>query len=225
MLYGGGHDGSIGTFPVFTMVGYSFTGWYDSPEGGNAVDSSTVVDHDMTVYAQWQVNQYIVTFDANGGEGGWSRWMEFEEPIDEPTVTWNGHTFSGWSAIVPDFVPDHDLTFVAQWDVEICQVTFDDNGGEGGWSRLLPVGSALTPPAVTMPGHMFVGWEPPVDSTVPEGGATYTAQWRVNQYEVTFDGNGGEGGWQRLMDYGSEISAPEVTRDGHTFAGWEPAVD
>ena len=59
---------------------------------------------------------------------------------------------------------------------------------------------------------------------MPAANVTYTAQWKLNQYTVTFDANGGSGGWSRGMDYGSAISAPTVTRTGYTFTGWSPAV-
>ena len=46
----------------------------------------------------------------------------------------------------------------------------------------------------------------------------------MNQYTITFDANGGEGGITRELDYGSALNAPNVTRTGYTFNGWEPNV-
>ena len=49
---------------------------------------------------------------------------------------------------------------------------------------------------------------------------TFVAQWTANKYTVTFDPNGGTGGWSRQMDYGTEIAAPTPTREGYVFNYW-----
>ncbi len=36
------------------MDGFRFLGWYDAPEGGNKVTTSTPVLKDITLYAQWK---------------------------------------------------------------------------------------------------------------------------------------------------------------------------
>ena len=69
--------------------------------------------------------------------------------------------------------PDEDPTVSNQ----LYTVTFDANGGEGGWTMDLDYGAALSVPVVTRAGYTFVGWVPEVADTVPIGGATYTAQW------------------------------------------------
>lgn len=212
------------TIPSSSRTGHTFLGWFDEMEGGNQLEVNARITSDITYYAHWNINQYTITFNANGGDGGWSRQMNYGERITVPTVSWNGHVFSGWSSHVPDTVPDHDVTLTAQWDVGTYLVTFNSNGGEGGWSEQLPYGSPITQPTVTRTGYTFTGWEPEVDDTVPEGGATYTAQWQINQYTMTFNANGGEGGIIVTQDYGSELNSPTVTRTGYTFEGWEPEI-
>ena len=58
-----------------------------------------------------------------------------------------------------------------------CIVTFDDNGGEGGWSRTMECGASLVAPVVTRAGFTFPGWVPSVHATVSESDATYVARW------------------------------------------------
>ncbi len=125
------------------------------------------------------------------------------------------------------------------WDVEIpgtwngigidyikrSVVVFDANGGSGGTSIEQDWGTAIVAPIVSRTGYTFIGWLPDVDATVPESTVTYTAQWRVNQYTVTFDANGGTGGTSAKQDYGTPIIAPTVARDGYMFIGWSPEVD
>lgn len=47
-------DGKISSLPTPTMDGFRFLGWYDAPEGGNKVTTSTPVLKDITLYAQWK---------------------------------------------------------------------------------------------------------------------------------------------------------------------------
>ena len=60
----------VGELPDVTREGYSFDGWYTAASGGTKITASTTVTGDVTYYAHWIVNQYTMTFDANGGVGG-----------------------------------------------------------------------------------------------------------------------------------------------------------
>jgi uncharacterized repeat protein (TIGR02543 family) len=52
-----------------TKTGYSFGGWYDNAEfTGSAVTQIALGSTaDKTLYAKWTINQYTITFNANGG--------------------------------------------------------------------------------------------------------------------------------------------------------------
>ena len=186
--------------------------------------AATVPANDVTYTAQWAINKYTVTFDANGGVGGRSGTQDYGTAIVTPTVTRPGYTFKGWSPSVAATVPANDVTYMAQWTPNKYTVTFDTNGGTGGTSAELDYGSTLAAPTVTRTGYTFKGWSPSVAATVPLGGATYVAQWQINQYIVTFNANGGVGGKSGKQNYGTAIVAPTVTRTGYTFKGWSPNV-
>jgi len=205
------------TAPVVSRAGYTFAGW--SP----AVPA-TVPAQNMTYTAQWNVNSYIITFDANGGTGSTSLPMNFGVTLSAPFVTREGYTFAGWSPAVPATVPAQNATYTAQWTINSYLITFDAGGGTGGTSETMDYGEALTAPDVTREGYTFAGWSPAVPATVPAQNATYTAQWTVNSYLITFDANGGAGGTSAAMDYGEPLAPPAVTKDGYTFAGWSPEV-
>ena len=65
---------AVGTLPTpSTRNGYTFAGWYTAKSGGTKISASTTVSANTTYYAQWTMNQYTVTFDANGGTGGKNR--------------------------------------------------------------------------------------------------------------------------------------------------------
>ena len=166
-----------------------------------------------------------ITFDANGGTGGTSDSYVVGMSLQAPTVSREGYTFKGWSPSVPSVVPEVDTTYTAQWQVNQYRMTFNANGGTGGKTLTQDYGSRVTAPTVTREGYTFNGWSPEVPSTMPATNTSYTAQWRVNRYTMTFDANGGEGGTRVTQDYGSTLIAPTVTRDGcYTFVGWLPEV-
>ena len=95
-------------------IGYSF-GWFTAKVGGELVTSETTVAADMTLYARWTADKYLVTFDAAGGEGGWSESMDYGAEIVAPTVTRNGFVFEGWTPEVAATVPAGDVTYTARW--------------------------------------------------------------------------------------------------------------
>ena len=167
---------TIGTLPTPTRVGYTFAGWWTAANGGTQISALTTVTGNVTYYAHWQINQYTVTFNANGGTGGTSGRQNYGSAIVAPTVTRNGYTFRGWSPAVAATVPANDVTYTAQWEVQYT-VTFDANGGTGGWSKKMDRGSAIVAPTVTREWCTFTGWSPAVAATVPANNVTYTAQW------------------------------------------------
>ena len=69
---------------------------------------------------------YILTWDANGGElsGDYtSGGMLPGAAIIAPTVTREGYIFNGWDAEVAETMPDHDVTYTAQWTAALARVT------------------------------------------------------------------------------------------------------
>ncbi len=209
--------GSLQTAPDVSRVGYTFTGW--SPDVPTTVPATNV-----TYIAQWEINKHIVTFDANGGTGGTSELRDYGTAINAPVVMCPYGTFKEWLPSVAATVPDHDVTYVAQWDMNKYTMCFDANGGEGGCCVTQEYNTILSAPEVSRSGFAFSGWQPAVPEKVPGSNATYIAQWRVDTHTVTFDANGGSGGWSATRKYGSELVAPIVSRVGYAFVGWVPIV-
>ena len=84
--------------PTVTREGYTFDKWEPTPP-------STMPGEDATYVAQWDVNYYTVTFNANGGEGSVTKEIAYDYPIDEPKVTRTGYSFMGWDSKVPEKMP------------------------------------------------------------------------------------------------------------------------
>ncbi|MBR4654468.1 MAG: InlB B-repeat-containing protein, partial [Kiritimatiellae bacterium] len=111
--------GTIGILPTPTRIGYTFAGWWTTASGGTQISDSTIITDYVTNHAHWTINQYTVTFDANGGTGGTSVTQDYDTPIVVPVVTNEGvgdwWFFAYWSPAVAATVPASNVTYTAQW--------------------------------------------------------------------------------------------------------------
>ena len=78
------------------------------------------VDTAHTLYAQWTINQYTITFDSDGGTSISSITQNFGSNIISPSdPSKTGYTFQSWSPIVPSTMPAENITLTAQWTANI----------------------------------------------------------------------------------------------------------
>ena len=143
--------------------GYTFIGWAD--EQGDELDDTIIMSEiGFTVYAQWEANQYTLTFNSNGGINGLI--TEVQAPYGEkisdyltssvnngasamPTRT--GYTFSGWTKSGGAAITDDDIMGIdgfmvyASWTINSYELIFDNNGGVDGTiiSRQVPYGARI----------------------------------------------------------------------------------
>ena len=203
-----------------TRKGYTFKGWdKEIPE--------TMPAENMTVKAQWEINQYTIAFDTNGGSEIAPITQDYGTEITAPdNPTRKGYTFKGWDKEIPETMPAENITVKAQWEINQYTIAFDTNGG----SEIAPItqdyGTEITAPDnPTRKGYTFKGWHKEIPETMPAENITVKAQWKINQYTITFDTNGGSEIAPITQDYGTEITAPDnPTRKGYTFKGWHKEI-
>ena len=208
------------TAPTLTREGYTFKGW-------DKEIPKTMPAENITVKAQWEINQYTITFDTNGGSEIAPITQDYGTEITAPdNPTRKGYTFKGWDKEIPETMPAENITVKAQWEINQYTITFDTNGG----SEIAPItqdyGTEITAPDnPTRKGYTFKGWDKEIPETMPAENITVKAQWEINQYTITFDTNGGSEIAPITQDYGTEITAPDnPTRKGYTFKGWDKEI-
>ncbi|MCR4901609.1 MAG: InlB B-repeat-containing protein, partial [Butyrivibrio sp.] len=186
-----------------TKTGYSFTGW-------NPALPSVFPEADMSVTAQWQINQYTITFNTNGGTEIPAITQDYGTAITKPSdPTRNGYTFAGWDVTIPDLMPAENKTINALWGVNSYTITFDTDGGSSVAAISQDYGTTITSPAnPTKTGYTFAGWSQEIPTTMPAGNVTIKALWTVNQYTITFNTNGGTEIPAITQDYGTVITKP-----------------
>lgn len=220
----------------FSKTGYSFTGW-NTDKSGNGIayaDEEKVLNltaengGTVTLYAQWAVNKYKVTFDANGGETvSETKTLGYGSKYGNlPTTTREGYTFLGWFTAAEGgqqvgvdvktvkIADDHVL--YAHWKANTYMVFFEANGGEGTMEPqtfIYDETQNLARNLFVRNGYAFLGWNTASDGS----GADYAdeqevknlhtddsivlyAQWKATTYTVAYHGNGGKLSGKPEMD-------------------------
>ena len=107
-----------------TKTGYTFAGW-------DRAIPATMPAENMTIKANWTVNQYTITFDTDGGSTVAPITQDYGTAITAPEApTKIGYTFAGWNPEIPATMPAENLTITAQWRY---------NGGSSGGSSSYPI--------------------------------------------------------------------------------------
>ena len=203
-----------------TKEGYTFAGWSEKIP-------KTMPAGDMTIKAKWTINQYTITFNTDGGSKIDPITQNYGTAITAPAnPTKTGYTFARWSEEIPATMPAGDMTIKAKWTVNQYTVTFK-NGDEVVKSAEMNYGRTIIAPAVPVKeGHTFKGWQGyTTNMTVPARNVTFTAQWTINQYTLTFDPANGDEKTVITQNYGTAIIAPkDSTKTGYTFDGWDKTI-
>ena len=211
-----------------TYTGHTFKGWYDNENltGFPVTAIGGAETGNKEYWAKWEINQYTVTVKPENGKADITITQDYGTPITAPTLTREGYTFKGWDKEIPKTMPAENITVKAQWEINQYTIAFDTNGG----SDIAPItqdyGTEITAPDnPTRKGYTFKGWDKEIPETMPAENMTVKAQWKINQYTITFDTNGGSEIAPITQDYGTEITAPDnPTRKGYTFRGWDKEI-
>ncbi len=210
-------------------------------------------------YATFSPTTYSINFNANGGVFSNGKnsttvnttyYENYNLPSQVPTRT--GYKFIGWFTSssggkqVTDstcFSSVSQRTLYAQWTANKYTIYFDNNGGEGIASAEVIYDQLC--PQVSVPtkkGYSFLGYYSEDDVqyynengisnvryNIP-GNTTFFAKWKVNEYKVAINLNGGSvsdiQGWEengnevyKFINYDSRYGIfPALTKTGYTFS-------
>ena len=137
-------------------------------------------------------------------------------------------------------ISDDVVTLYAQWTPNHYTVSFDSNGGTGFMPEqafIYDIEQALSDNQFTRKGYTLNGWKnndsgityelgEVINLSVDEGTAlTFYAQWRINQYMVSYDLNGGNFEEGASFDTtftlaSDDINVSNPVRRGYNFTGW-----
>ena len=231
------------TLPTPTREGYAFLGW--TVNSDMAPQLTVVLPQgsigNKTYTANWELTGYTITMNLNGGSGETTLLYTVEdEEFALPTPTRNGYEFVGWTGegiIMPQLnvtIPTGSTgnkAYTANWKVIEYTITLDTNGGPNVSPIKYTVEDSFTLPYPLRPGYEFAGWTLDGSGMLPAttliiyygttGDLHYKAEWRLAEYTITLDLNGGSG--QEKVVYtitDEDFELPTPTRNGYEFVGW-----
>ncbi len=177
-------DGAALTANAFTRTGYTFSGWNTKADGtGTAVADKATTDltadnqATVTLYAQWTVNNFTVTFDSDGGSEVAAQSVAYGGKVTKPDApTKEGYVFDKWIVKASDATSANngttetewdfendtisaDTTLNAKWKIVAFTVTFDSDGGSEVAAQSVNRGEKVTKPdSPTKKGYTFDKW-------------------------------------------------------------------
>lgn len=191
--------------------------------------------------------EHEIEFRTNGGELDQTEYyvIEGDEYGELPIPTKNGYDFIGWfdrevggEQILDSTIVKEEISYIlfAHWKGKSVTINFNPNSGS------VEVGSKLVTykeeygnlPIPTKANSEFIGWYSGANGGVrisPNSIVSKTetqtlyAQWLENNYQVSFDANGGILEEQTLFVKKGEKygTLPTPVREGYTFRGWYTA--
>lgn len=269
-----------------TRDGYVFRGWYtDEAKTKKITKITSSTTGDLTLYAKWELNAYIIKYDANAKPldrkaSGSTKdsYMEFGKDSNKlrpngykvagyKFIGWNtrsdgkGHAFGNSSNNGEETIGTYfekngqakkigdTITLYAQWQPVVRVVTFYKNGSEE--VEITATESVLAGDKISeildlksdtwrRPGYKLAYWTAnragkgkKYTNVVPEEifkngkkEADLFAQWKPEEYKITYDADGGKNDKKNPKKYTFET--PDITlnapvKKGFTFVKWVAA--
>ena len=232
------------TLPYPLRPGYEFAGW--TLDGSGMLPATTLIIYygttgDLHYKAEWRLAEYTITMDLDGGSGQEKViYTVTDEDFELPTPTRNGYEFVGWtgegittpqtSVKIPKGSTGNKA-YTANWQVIEYTITLDTNGGPVVSPIKYTVEDSFTLPYPLRPGYEFAGWTLDGSGMLPAttliiyygttGDLHYKAEWRLAEYTITMDLDGGSGQEKVIYTVTDEdFELPTPTRNGYEFVGW-----
>lgn len=228
--------------------GHTFVSWIDAETG----EKITLTNGNIIIapgknaeyYAEWTVNIYKLIYRGYGEVVG-EYDVPFGTPADEMPVPEtaperNGYEFIEWSAL-PSTMPAEKTTIVARWRDINLEAHFYINPDDAEPYESVPL---IYDDPIFAPdkdpskmGYTFEGWSLDGKTVIGDLGnigdedVYVYAIWSPNEYNATFDANGGifaDGTAKKVISvkYDTKIEFNEIpARELFVFNGWTPEPD
>lgn|GEM_PF-3396073 len=140
-----------------TKVGHTFKGWYINEEcSGTEYQFNKMPDENITIYANWKINQYTYTFYEDDETTILKqKTVDYGSAIEIPNnpsknaTAQHVYTFAGWDKVVPETI-EENITFKATYTegVRLYEVKIQSSNttyGKANASSVgVPYGTVLT---------------------------------------------------------------------------------
>ena len=229
-----------------TKTGYTFNGWYLEETFDTIYTFDTPVENDFTLYAKFDINQYAISFESNGGSSVTTLEQDYDTVVTKPTdPTKTGYTFGNWytdealtSLYTFSTMPAENITLYASWNLVTYDINYILDGGTNGAN---PASYNIESSTITLvdpskTDYIFGGWYDNSEFTgtavteIPQGStgeinlyAKFTEDTGVTYNVLVYDfvGEGNQLLYTLVVPAGGLAEEPaEPTREGYGFTGW-----
>lgn len=179
--------------------------------------------------------EYTIQFEANDGSVVEPITQVFGKEINNPKEpTKLGNSFRGWhsdSGLTESFtfnkMPEENIILYAKWEINSYTINFEENEGSNVSNLKQEYNTLIVSPETSKNGYTFIGWfsnssltDGYVFSRMPAENITLYAKWKIKQYKIGFEENGGAAVSDKTQDYNTSVTEPETSKAGFTFIGW-----
>lgn len=202
----------------FTKTGYTFANWSDGSRTYSKNDTLEMGTSNVTLTAQWNINSYSLSYNANGGEGnvaGGNHNYNSTFDLSSSTFTKSGYTQDGWAASA-NGAKAYDLggsytmgaanaILYAHWIPNKYTISYNANGGDGSVdSQTADYNSSVTLASggFNKANYDLDGWATSNTGdvvyslsesiTMPLGGLSLYAHYTIQSHTVTYHKNAGD---------------------------------
>ena len=227
---------------------YDFLGWYEEPEFATkvtAIKKGSIGNR--TLYAKWELEKYTISYELDGGKNNTQNKTEYDMETETFTFadpTKKGYLFEGWyaepecttkvTAIEKGSIGNR--TLYAKWELEKYTISYELDGGKNNTQNKTEYDmetGTFTFASPTKRGYEFEGWyaEPECTTKVTAiekgsiGDRTIYAKWKILEYDLEYEVNGGKNSPQNPLQYNVEtdtihLEAPSHEDAHYAFEGW-----
>ncbi len=220
--------------------GYTFDGWFTEKNNGTGDKVTGVAlgtTGDITVYAQWGLENYTITYhNVNGATNTNAENYNVEtETFNIEDISRTGYVFDGWYADA-EFTTPASTTIVkgstgnidmyAKWTpigYSITYILFGETVDDITNPDRYTIEDSFVLNNPTREGYVFVGWYTLNENgeRVTEIKANTTGNQTLYARWIKFESNGGSAVSYTPVHSGNTISAPDApTRAHYEFDGW-----
>ncbi len=182
-----------------TKENYTFIGWFVGEE--QWVFSGFTVTEDITLVAKFELTEYTIGYDLNGGVNNSSNpnTITYDDVVVLVDPTKVGYTFSGWTESNGELSQiNSNITLTATWELATYEITYKLNDGVNNSSNPNTINYTQTIELVSpaKAGYEFVEWRNDYNMVVTSlslisNDITLTAIWNETQFPITYELKGG----------------------------------
>ena len=213
---------------IFSRKGYKIKNWNTKADGsGTSYDKGTLVKNlsatqgaTITLYAQWELENYSITYDLQGGvvNGNPTSYTVLSDSITLKNPTRLGYTFTGWTGsngsapqttVTINKGSSGNRNYVANWKANTYKISYLPNGGTGtmtGDTVAYDQNYTIKTNSFSRLGYTFANWNTKADGSgkvyktgdivknltaINNETINLYAQWTLDTYSITYNLNGG----------------------------------